>query len=95
MLTPLADIAGNNQVVQFSASRLSAAWIQVIVTGFGTVRLGSNAGVPSATFGLPIPAGGGFFYPWRKMPEHNPYDLSQEQAYIPTGATLSIAYQPT
>lgn len=94
MVTPLPDIVGDNAVHQFSATTLAASEVQVIVTGSGTVRLGSNITQPNSGLGLPIPAGGGYFYPVRDPRWSKPYDLSQGYAYVPTGATLSIAYEP-
>ena len=101
-MIPLPDIAGSNSAVPLSQSAspagaaLKASWIVVIVTGSGTVRFGGNGpNAPTATLGLPIPAGGSFTYMQRKPPENAPYDLSLEQAYIPVGATISVGFWPT
>ena len=89
----LADIAGTGATVPLNTPNITARWIQLAVTGTGTVKFGgSNA---SATNGIPIPAGGYFFLP--VIPGHEsttPYGLQGNYAYIPSGATLSIAYEP-
>ena len=90
--TPFPDFVGANSVQQITTDRnRKAAWIQFIVTGSGTVRVGDFASV-SATQGMPIPAGGGFFTPWRKQPESAPYVLADFGMYIPVGASVSIGY---
>lgn len=92
MVKTLPDFVGANSVQQLAndAGQTKAAWIQFIVTGTGTARIGDSA--TSSTQGLPVPAGGGMFFPWRKQPEHDLYALSQFYMYIPTGASIAVAY---
>ena len=90
----LADITGSNATAALSPTNITARWVQFIVTGAGTVRIGqSNV---SATLGLPIPAGGGMFLPVQTADGQStsPYGLGGIYAYVPTGATLSVAYEP-
>lgn len=86
----LADIAGAGTTVQLSATNIQAKWVQFIVSGSGTVRIGQST--VTANFGLPIPSGGGLFLPWPG--QLNPYGLGATYAYIPAGATLSVGYEP-
>lgn len=85
---PIADIAGDNAAHTITLA--AASWVQFVVTGSGTVRISQQAdNPPSATFGLPIAAGGGFMAAWRgPQNRFNPVWY----AYIPSGATLSVAY---
>lgn len=65
-----------------------ALWIQFIVTGTGTVNIADSTA--SSTVGLPIASGGGMMMP----PKRNKYESNEVYAYVPTGATLSIGYEP-
>jgi len=92
-MTPIADIIGANAKVQvFSAPNLthqSAAVVVFVVTGSGTVRLGDTS--VTASLGIPIIAGSApFVYPYHSL--EGRYGLAQIYAYVPTGATLSVAY---
>ena len=87
----LPDIAGTGAVVQFQAINATARWIQIIVSGTGTVRLGTPPTL-SATEGLPMAAGSGMFFPWSG--QLSCYNLAQFWAYIPAGTTVSVAYEP-
>jgi hypothetical protein len=89
----LADIAGASTTVQLSATNITARWVQAIVTGAGTARFGGST--VTASLGLPVATGGGFFFP--PVIEFGggvPYSLASIYAYIPAGATVSIAYEP-
>ncbi len=90
MVHSLADIVGASaSAASISpASNISAQWVQFIVTGSGTVRLGDSN--TSSTRGAPIPAGGSQFFPYKGT--SNFYPLAGIYAYIPTGATLSVLY---
>lgn len=85
----IEDIAGDDVAHQVAALATQAKWIQWIVGGIGTVRIGDSH--VSLTRGFPIPAGGGeFFPPIAEIGER--YSLNQIYYLIPTGATLSISY---
>jgi hypothetical protein len=90
----LADIVGVNAVVQIASPNITARWVQFIVTGVGTVRVGGSS--VSSTLGLPVAAGGGMFLPVQSQDgsSTSPYSLAGLYAYVPTGATLSVAYEP-
>ena len=89
----LPDIVGTGTTVQIATPNITARWIQFIVSGTGTVRIGGST--VSATLGLPVPTGGGFFLPVQAVGHDTaPYSLSGIYAYIPTGATLSVGYEP-
>lgn len=86
----IADIAGDDAAHQVSSGAGEAKWIQFVVSGTGTARIGdSNVGL---TRGLPIASGGGMFLPMDGSEVGNRYSLNQVYYYVPTGATLSIAY---
>lgn len=90
----LADIAGANTTVPIQTSNATARWIDFVVTGTGTVRIGGDA-TTSATKGLPVPTGSGYTTPPLLDVGGAPaYSLASFYAYIPTGATLSVAYEP-
>ena len=89
----LADIAGANTTVQISSTNATARWIDFVVTGSGTVRIGDS--LSSSTRGLPVPTGSGYTTPpMNDQAGSPPYSLAAFYAYIPTGATLSVAYEP-
>ena len=87
-MVTIADIIGSNSTVPILFPTGSAAvWMQVIVTGSGTVRLGDST--VNSTNGLPLAAGAGFF----SVPvagHLNTYRSSEFYAYIPIGGTLSV-----
>lgn len=90
----LPDIVGAGTTVPLCSPNITARWVQYIVSGAGTVRIGgSNV---SATLGLPVAAGGGMFQPVLSQDARStsPYSLGGIYAYIPVGATLSVAYEP-
>ena len=89
----LADLTGAGAAVQLSTTNITARWIQVIVTGSGTARFGGST--VTASLGLPVATGGGFFFP--PVIETNgavPYSLASIYAYIPVSCTVSVAYEP-
>lgn len=90
----LADITGAGTTVQLASPNILCRWVQFIVGGAGTVRIGQST--VSATLGLPIPAGGGMFLPVQTADGQStsPYGLAGIYAYVPVGATLSVAYEP-
>ena len=87
-----ADISGDNAVhhFPFDATVPNATWIQIIVAGSGTVRVG-DCSVVSSSRGLPIAAGGSMMFPYKG--QLGPYSLNGYCAYIPSGATLSVGYE--
>ena len=91
----LTDISGANAVDNLgtlaAAQTLpsTARWIQVAVTGSGTVRIGISS-TPTSSFGLPVAAGGAMFFPWNG--EQSFYALGAFNVYTPSGATTSVAY---
>lgn len=88
-MVTLTDLAGSNTTVPITfPSGFGAWWVQFIVTGTGTVRLGDSTVTSSK--GLPIPAGGGQ-YVAPAGGHSNFYGSGEFSAYIPTGATLSVA----
>ena len=90
----LPDIVGSNATAPLANPNVTARWVQFIVTGAGTVRLGGPSAGP--TRGLPIPAGAGFLMPVQTQDggSTSPYSLREINAYVPTGATLSVGYEP-
>lgn len=90
----LPDISGAGSTVALTSPNITARWVQFIVSGAGTVRLGGAT--VSATLGLPVPAGAGMFLPVQNADglSTSPYSLAGIYAYIPVGATLSVAYEP-
>lgn len=81
----LPDIIGTNTVVPIILSS-DALWVQFAALG-GIVRVGDFS-VSIAT-GIPISAGGGMLMP----PGPYRYMARQFFAFIPVGATLSVAYK--
>ena len=94
-MTTLPDIAGDNGVhnigtLAFANSLQNVAyWVQFIVTGTGTVRIGDSS--VSASRGLPVVAGGGMMLPYFGRTQQ--YTLGNISVYVPTGATLSVGYE--
>lgn len=90
----LPDIVGTNATVQITSPNICARWIQLIVSGAGTVRIGGAS--VTATLGLPVAAGGGMFLPVLSQDANStsPYSLAGIYANIPSGAILSVAYEP-
>lgn len=84
----IADIAGDNAVHQIALSQ-QARWIQFTVTGTGTVRVGdSNVG---ASRGIPVAGGSSWTSP--TLERFARYQVNEFYAYVPSGATLSVAYK--
>jgi hypothetical protein len=83
-MTAFADIAGDNGTHSITFTG-QARWVQFIVAGAGTVRIG-GASSTSSTVGLPVAAGGGYCTPSLSF-----YYSGEFSAYVPTGATLSYA----
>lgn len=89
----LADIVGANTTVQISATNITGRWVDFVVTGTGTVRIGDSTTTSSR--GLPVPTGSGYSTPPMNDQAGSPaYSLASFYAYVPTGATLSVAYEP-
>jgi hypothetical protein len=93
-LNNLADIVGAGAAVQLASPNITARWVQFVVSGTGTVRIGGSS--VSATLGLPVAAGAGMFLPIQTADGQStsPYSLAGLYAYVPVGATLSVAYEP-
>lgn len=90
----LPDIAGDNGVHYLATPNAEAVWVQLLVSGSGTVRIaGAEQAVPSSSFGFPLVSGSGELMPWGG-PGSRPYSLHQIRAYIPMGATLHVMYEP-
>lgn len=90
----LADIVGSNVTAALANPNITARWIIMVVSGSGTVRVGGPS--VTSTLGLPIPAGAEFQFPVLSQDagSTSPYSLREINAYVPTGATLSVAYEP-
>jgi hypothetical protein len=89
----LTDIVGAGTTVQISSTNVTARWIDFVVTGSGTVRIGDS--LTTATRGLPVPTGSGYTTPAMiEIGGAPPYSLAGFYAYVPAGATLSVAYEP-
>jgi hypothetical protein len=82
----LADISGDNAVHTINLGA-PAWWAAFAVTGTGTVRLGD--GDTSSSRGFPITSSAAFICQFRG--HENPYSPTF-WAYVPTGATLSVAF---
>ena len=101
----LPDIIGDNAVHQIKlvcavagvpygakvGDPVSARWVQIVATGSGTLRIGGAE--VSSTQGIPCTAveGGQFMPPFSSG--SLAYPSSEFSAYIPTGATLSVAFK--
>ena len=90
----LADITGSNATASLANPNITARWVQLVATGTGTVRVGGQS--TSSTVGLPIAAPGSLTLPVLSQDSGStsPYSLREIMAYVPTGATLSVAYEP-
>ena len=103
-MVTMPDIAGANATVQIalvtSANGIPygtlagapspARWVQFVVTGSGTVRIGDS--LTSASRGIPLTAGQGLCtspYSSGSLA----YQSGEFYAYIPSGTTLSVAYK--
>lgn len=87
----LADIAGAGATVALTTDRslIARGWVQFTVVG-NDGRVGdSNVG---ASRGTPLTDHQGMFYPPITGFE-DAYVLADLYAYLPVGATLSVAYQ--
>ncbi|HXB74009.1 MAG TPA: hypothetical protein VNY05_37570 [Candidatus Acidoferrales bacterium] len=90
MVTQLADITGDNAVHPIVLGS-PARWLRFTLIGSGTARIGDS----TITAGLGIPlvasvAGEVFVTPF--IGEFARYQAAEFYAYVPTGATLSVAY---
>jgi hypothetical protein len=89
-LIPLADIAGDNAVHRLTTNlNARSCIVQLVITGSGTVRVGDST--TSSTLGLPFAAGGAFMYPNPGL-QLGCWHLAQIYLYVPSGATVSVAY---
>jgi hypothetical protein len=90
----LNDITGTGATVQLSSVNITARWVQIVVSGAGTVKYGGPSAGP--TNGIPVPTGAGMFLPVLTADglSTSPYGLAGIYAYIPVGATVSVAYEP-
>lgn len=98
MVTP-ADLTGSGAAAASISSLIGLAstaprevtWIQFVISGSGSVRVGDPN--TSSSRGLPIPAGGGLLLSRsaRGLAEQG-YNLDNVWLYIPSGATVSLAY---
>lgn len=85
-----ADTVSNlGTLATAQAKPANARWIQIIVSGAGSATIGIGD-TPTSSFGLPVAAGGGMFFPWNG--ESSIYALGQFNVYTPTGATVSVGY---
>jgi hypothetical protein len=90
----LPDITGTGVAVQLASPNITARWVQIVVSGAGTVKYGGPNASPAN--GIPVAAGGGMFLPVLTADglSTSPYSLAGIYAYIPVGATVSVAYEP-
>jgi len=86
----LADIVGAGATVPLSDTNILARWVQIVISGAGTVRYG-GANV-TAALGIPVSAGQSAFLPYDSALQC--YSLRGLYAYIPVGATVSVGYEP-
>lgn len=84
----ITDIAGADATVAMGTGE--AKWIQVIVSGLGTVRIGDSTAAIAK--GLPVPTGAGYMFPPNSAEPGERYSLNQIYCYVPIGATVSIVY---
>ncbi len=90
-MNTLADIVGAGTVVGLGAAPgTRATWLQFVVSGGGTVRIGDSD--TTSTRGLPVDAGGAFMAPYRGNLQW--YPLDGIRIYVPVGATVSVIYAP-
>ena len=89
-MTSLPDIAGANATVPFSATNILARVVFITVAGAGTIRWGGPE--VTATQGQTLYAGQSYTFNYQGR--DCPYSLRNLSAYIPTGATLEVAYEP-
>jgi hypothetical protein len=89
----LADISGAGTTAALSATNITARWVDFVATGTGTARIGDST--VSASKGIPISAGSGYTTPPMNDSHGSPpYSLGALYAYVPSGCTLSVAYEP-
>ncbi len=86
----LADFAGAGTTVAVSATRVSASWVQFVVSGTGPARIGDST--VTVSIGLPVLTGQGQMLPPRRSPTIRFYNLALLYMYIPVGTTVSVAY---
>lgn len=87
-MVTIADIAGANSTVAITLP-VPAKWVQFIATGTG-IRLGDST--TTSTNGLPLASGSGLLAPPIGMKNH--YESKEFYAYVPSGSTLSVGYEP-
>ena len=88
-LIALADIVGANSTVALSSTALEARFYKVAVVGGGTVRLGVGA---TTAKGTAIVSGNGVVDIELDGSDVNEtFEMSAEQAYVPTGTTLTVS----
>jgi hypothetical protein len=93
-----ADITGTGAAVQAHPSAGQARWVQVIAqTGnAAAVRVGGST--VSATNGIPVAAGAGFFFPpipvdqGQPVSTNNYYDLTSIYVYVGSGDKVSVIW---
>lgn len=89
-MTSLADITGAGTTVPITLTA-PARFVLFSVTGSGTARVGGSSSV-SATNGTAVPAGAvPVVFP--PCGEFFRYQKTELYAYIPSGATLQVAFK--
>lgn len=86
----IADIVGAGTTVPLANPNITARWVNIAVTGAGTVRVGGSD--TSVSKGLPVLAGGYDFAPYDSPLQC--YNLRDIYVYVPVGATVSANYEP-
>lgn len=88
-LVALPDIVGGNAAVALNSSLINARFYKVSVVGAGTVRIGVGATIAKGTA---ITSSSGVVD--IELDGSDPsevFQLSAEQAYVPTGTTLTVS----
>lgn len=88
-LIALPDLVGANTTVALNSAALEARFYKVAVVGAGTVRLGNGA---TSTKGTAIVAANGVVdVELDGSDSSEVFELAADQAFIPTGTTLTIS----
>ncbi len=88
-LIALPDIAGANATVPLNGTSLEARFYKVSVLGGGTVRLGNGA---TSTQGVAITSASGVVDIELDGSDPNEvFQMKADQAYVPTGTTLTVS----
>jgi len=91
----VAKYTGDGSAHPFSATSVSAKWVQFVVETLASISAPARTGGPlvSSTLGAPLfQAGASQFYPQDTTDMFVRYDLSELHYYLAFGDTASVTY---